>query len=118
MAAHIPEEDLERKYSGTTILTTSRILNPIVAVQESLAIYQLNHIQEPPRNTSLRIIWFPQKIRITPFRTFVIFKRSAPPELKNAHLWNCSILEDMIDGTHGNYLETKDFLNIAMFQGP
>jgi len=51
MAAHFPEEDLEQKYSGTKVLTTGWIMNPIAAVQEALAIYQLNHIQEPPRNT-------------------------------------------------------------------
>jgi len=118
MAVHFPDEAIEQKYSGTTVLATGRIPSPIAAVQEALAIYQLNHIQEPPRNTSFRIIWFPQKIRIAPFRTFVILKRSAPPELKCAHLRNCSILEDMIDGTQGEYLETKDSSNIAMFQGP
>ena len=67
MAAHFPDEDLEQKYSGTTVLTTGRIMNPIAAIQEALAIYQLNHIQEPPRNTSFRIFWFPQKSRITTF---------------------------------------------------
>ena len=109
MAAHFPDEDLEQKYSGTMVLATGRILNPITAVQEALAIYQLNHIQEPPRNTPFRIIWFPQKIMIKPSRTFVIFKRPAPPELKYTHLRNRSILEDVIDGTQGNYLETEDF---------
>jgi len=116
MAAQFPAEDLVRKYSGTTVLTTSRILNPISAVQEALDIYQLNNIQEPPRNTSFRMIWFLQKSKIITFRTFVIFKRSVPPELKNVHLWNCSILEDMIGGTQSDYLETKNSLKIAMFQ--
>jgi len=51
MAAHFPNEGLEQKYSGTTVLTTGRVLNPISAVQEALAMCQLNHIQEPPRNT-------------------------------------------------------------------
>jgi len=100
------------------VLTNSRILNPIVAVQEALAIYQLNHIQEPPRHTSLRIIWFPQKSRITPSQTFVVFKRPAPSELKYTHPWNCSLLEEVFDGAQDNYLETEDSLNIAMFQGP
>jgi len=63
-------------------------------------------------------MWFPQKSRITPFRTFVVFKRLAPPDLKYAHLWNCSILEDVFDGAQGNYLETEDSLNTAMFQDP
>jgi len=62
MAAQLPAEDLQQKYSGTMVFTTSRILNPIAAVQEALAIYQLNHIQEPPRNTSLRIIWFLRRV--------------------------------------------------------
>ena len=95
---------------------TSRILNPIMAVLEALAIYQLNHIQEPSRDTPFRVIWFLQKIGITPLRTFAILNRPAPFELKYVHLWNCSILEDMIDGTQSNYLETKNSLNIAMFQ--
>ena len=116
MAAHFPDEELQQKYSGTTVLATDRVLNIVAVVQEALAIYQLNHIQEPPSNTSFRIIWFPQKIKIAPYRTFVLFKRSAPPELKNTHLWNCSILEDVIDGTQGDYLSTKDSLNIAMFR--
>jgi len=79
MAAQFSVEDLERKYRGTTVLATSRILNPIAAVQEALVIYQLNHIQKSPRNTSFRIIWFPQKSRIIPSQTFVLFKRPAPP---------------------------------------
>jgi len=116
MAAHFPEEDLERKYSETMVWTTSRILDPIMAVQEALAVYQINRIQEPPRNTSFRIIWFPQKSGITISRTFVIFKRSAPPELKYTHLWNCSILEDVLDDAQGNYLETENSLNIARFR--
>jgi len=116
MAAYLPDEDLEQKYSGTTVLTTGWILNPIAAVQEALAIYQLNRIQEPPRNTSFRIIWIPQKSRIIPSLTFVAFKRSASPELKYTHLWNCSILEDVLDSVQGNYFETKDSLNIAMFR--
>jgi len=44
MAAQFPAEELQRKYRGTTVLTTSRILNPIAALQEALAIYRLNHI--------------------------------------------------------------------------
>jgi len=50
-------------------------------------------------------------------RIFVIFKRSAPLELKYTHLWNCRILEDVFGGAQGNYLETEDSSNIAMFQG-
>jgi len=115
MAAQLPAKDLELKYSETTVWTTSVILNPIAAVQKALAIYLLKHLQEPPRNT-FQIIWFLQKSGIISYRTFVIFKRSARLELKYTHLWNCSILEDMIDGTQSNYLETKDSLNIAMFQ--
>jgi len=69
MSAHLPKEELEQKYSGTTVWTTSRILNPTAAVQEALAIYQLNHTQEPPRNTSIRIIWFPQKSSLIPSQT-------------------------------------------------
>jgi len=116
MAAQLPAKVWEQKYSETTAWTTSLILNPIAAVQKALAIYPLKHLQEPPRNTSFQIIWFLQKSGIISYRTFVIFKRSAPPELKYTHLWNCSILEDMTDGTQSNYLETKDSLNIAMFQ--
>jgi len=116
MAAHFPDEDLEQKYKGTTVLTTGRILNPIAAVQEALAIYQLNRLHEPPRNTSFPIIWFPWKSRITPSQTFVIFKRSAPPELKYTHLWDCSILEDVFGGAQSNYLETEDsFCYISRF---
>jgi len=116
MATHFSDEELEQKYSGMTVSATShRILNLIAAVKEALATYRLNYMQEPPRNTSFRIIWFPQRNRITPSRTFVVFNRSAPPEFKYAHHWNCSFLEDMFDGAQGNYLETKDSLNIAMF---
>jgi len=117
MAARFSYEDLERKYNGMTVVGISqRILNPIAAVKEALATYQFNQMQEPPTNTSFRIIWFPQRNRIIPSRTFVIFNRSAPPEFKDAHIWNCSFLEDMFDGAQGNYLETKDSLNIAMFR--
>jgi len=116
MSAQLPAKDLEQKYSKTTVWTTRLILNSIAAVQKVLAIYPLKHSQEPPRNTSFQVIWFLQKSGILSYRTFVIFKRSAPPALKYTHLWNCSILEDMIDGTQSNYLETKDSLNIAMFQ--
>jgi len=118
MTVHFPDEDLEQKYSETTVWTTGRIFNPISAVQKALAIYPLNRLQKPPRNTSFRIIWFPQESGIILSRTFVIFKRPAPPELKYIHRWNCSILEDVFDGAQGNYLETKDSLNIVMFQGP
>jgi len=99
MAAYFSDKELLQKFSETMVLATSPILNPIMAVQEALAIYQLNHIQEPPRDIPFRDIWFLQKIKMTPFRTFVILKRSAQSELKYVHLWNCSILEDMIDGT-------------------
>ena len=78
MAAHFPNEDLERKNSETTVWRTGHILNPIAAVQKALAIYQRNRIQELPRNTSFQIIWLPQKNGIMLSRTFVIFKRSAP----------------------------------------
>jgi len=118
MAAHLSDEDLEQKHSETMVWTTGRIVNPIAAVQNALAIYPLNYLQEPPRNTSFRILWFPQKSGIIPSRTFVIFKRPAQPELKYIHRWNCSILEDVFDGAQGNCLETKDSLNILMFQSP
>jgi len=104
MAAHFPDEDLEQKYSEATVWTTGRILNPVTAVQDALAIYPLNSLQEPPRNTLFRILWFPQKSGIIPSRTFVIFKRPAPPELKYLHRWNCSILEDVLNGAQSNYL--------------
>jgi len=117
MAAHFSDE-LEQNYSGTTVLGLGhRFLNPIVAVKEALLISQLNQMQEPPRNTSFRIIWFTQRNTITQPQTFVIFNQSVPPEFKDAHICNCSFLEDFLDGPQGNYLETKDSLNIAMFRG-
>jgi len=118
MAAHFSDEELEQKYSGATVLgLCHRILNPILAVKKALLIYRFNQMQEPPINTSFRIIWFPQSNRITPPRTFVIFNHSVPPEFKNAHICNCSFLEEFLDGAQGNYLETKDSLNIAIFRG-
>jgi len=119
MAARFSDEELERKYNGMTVLRIShRILNPIAAVREALATYRFNQMQEPPRNTSFRIIWFPQRSRMIPSRTFVIFNQSAPREFKDAHMWNCSFFEDMFDSAQGNYLETKDSLNIAIFRNP
>jgi len=82
MAAHSSDEDLEKKYGGTTVLAIGRILNPITAVQEALATYQLDHLPELPRNVSFRIIWLLQKNRIIPSRTFIVFKQTAPSELK------------------------------------
>jgi len=118
MAVHFPEEAIEQKYGGTMVLATGRILNPIAAIQEVLAIYRLNYIQELPRNTSFRIIWFLQKNGRIPSQTFVVLKRPVLSELKYTHLWNCHLLEDVFDGAQGNYLETEDSLNIVMFQGP
>jgi len=74
MAARFPDEDLERKYNGSTVLATGLLPNPLVAVQKALAIYQINQMQEPPRNTSFRIICFLQKGIMGPYQTFVIFK--------------------------------------------
>jgi len=37
-------------------------------------------------------------------------------ELKHLYRWNCSILEDALNGAQGNYLETEDTLNIVMVQ--
>jgi len=118
MAAHFSDEELEPKYSGTTALGLDhRILNLIVAVKKALLIYRFNQMQEPPRNISFQIIWFPQRNRITPPRTFVIFNQSVPPEFKDTHICNCRFLGDFLDGAQGNYLETKDSLNIAIFRG-
>jgi len=102
----------------TVLGISHRILNPTGAVKEVLATYRFNQMQEPSRNTSFRIIWFPQRNRIMLSRNFVIFTHPAPPEFKNARIWNWSFLEDMFEDAQGNYLETKNSFNIAMFRSP
>jgi len=118
MAVHFPEEAIEQKYGGTTILATDRILNPVSAILEALDIYRFNHMQEPTRNASFRIIWFLQKNGRISSQTFVVLQRLVPSELKYTYLWNCRLLEDVFGSAQGNYLETKDSLNIVMFQSP
>jgi len=95
MAVSFTDEELEQKYFGQTVLFTShRVLNPVTAIQEALKQYRNNHALEPPRNTFFRVIWFIQRNKIFPFRTFVIFNYPSPPELQTDHLWNMGVLED------------------------
>jgi len=92
-----------------------RVLNPVAAVKEALKEYLNNQIPEPPQNTSFCIIWFTQKHKLLPFRTFVIFDHRTPPELQTAHTWNMGFLEDSFDTAQGNYLKTQDSLNLTAF---
>jgi len=109
MAARFSDEELEQKYFGMDVLGIShRILNPIATVQEALATYRFNQMQEPPRNSSFGIIWFPQRSRMIPSRTFVILNQLVPPEFKDAHIWNYSFLEDMFDSAQENTLKPNN----------
>jgi len=115
MAVLFTDEELEQKYFGQRELSMShRVLNPVTAIQEALKQYRNNHALEPPRNTSFRVIWFIQKNKLFPFRTFVIFNYPSPPELRTDHLWNVGFLEDSLDTAQGNHLELQDSLNLAL----
>jgi len=44
MAIHVPDEDFEQKYKEVTVWIIDRILDPVVAIPEALAIYPRNFL--------------------------------------------------------------------------
>jgi len=42
MAKHSSNKDLQQKYGDVTVLTINRILDPVAAIQEALAVYSRN----------------------------------------------------------------------------
>jgi len=83
MAVLFTDKELEQKYLGQTVLSIShRVLNPVTVIQEALKQYRNNHAFEPPRNTSFRVVWFIQRNKLCPFRTFLIFNYPSPRNCK------------------------------------
>jgi len=114
MAVLFTDEELEQKYFGQTAFSIShRVLNPVTAIQEALKQHRNNHALEPPQNMSFQVIWFIQRNKLFPFRTFVIFNYPSPPELQTDHLWNMGFLEDSLDTAQGNHFELQVCLNLA-----
>jgi len=72
-------ESLQNK---TVLAISHEILNPVMAIQTTLQIYQDNTIPVPPKNALLQIIWFYQKRKPFQYRTFVIINQPTPPELQ------------------------------------
>jgi len=105
-----------KKYHSKTVLAIShQILNPVRAIQTALKIYQDSHIPEPPKNASFQIIWFYQKKKLFPYRTFAVIDQPTPPGLQIIRTFDIGILADSLYTAQGNCLETKESLNVALF---
>jgi len=106
-------ESLQNK----TVLPISHgILNPVMAIQTTLQIYQDSTIPVPPKNVRLQIIWFYQKRKPFQYRTFVIINQPTPPESQIIQNLDIQLLADSFDMAQGNYFETKESVNIAVFK--
>jgi len=109
------DEELEQKYQEKTELALShRILNPMASVKDALKVYQENQIMEPPRNASFKIIWFYQKRKLLPFRTFLVLNCPAPQELCTIQTRNTSFSKDSIDTAQGCFHTTESPLNVVL----